>query len=196
MPGTRPTDNAIGKARTPPTGWLTRQLIPERDEPVTTNYNIYNGRFSSLNSFGVLAFTAMVLAMASAAQAQTYTVLHNFSGGTADGMTPWGSLIQSDNILYGMTYMGGESNAGTLFAFNTSNNTQSLLHSFGSGNDGSRPTGSLIQSGNVLYGMTEYGGNGPYGGYGTLFSLTVPEPATLSLLALGGLVLARRGRRS
>src|SRR5262245_57675660 len=37
-----------------------------------------------------------------------FGLLHNFSGGAADGATPsYGSLIQSGAILYGMTSLGG-----------------------------------------------------------------------------------------
>ncbi len=44
------------------------------------------------------------------------TILHSFAGGTKDGYHPIGSLILSGTTLYGMTYQGGVSNAGTIFS--------------------------------------------------------------------------------
>jgi len=58
-----------------------------------------------------------------------------------------------------------------------------VIHNFGSGNDGQLPSGPVaIGKGGVLYGTTQYGGNGPscvfgYQGCGTVFSLTPPGSA-------------------
>jgi uncharacterized repeat protein (TIGR03803 family) len=70
------------------------------------------------------------------------------------------------------------------------------LYFFQGGSDGRNPNGSLLQSGSMLYGMTEYGGT--YGD-GTIFSFnlpTVPEPGTLGLLALAGGTLCLRRQRN
>jgi uncharacterized repeat protein (TIGR03803 family) len=46
-----------------------------------------------------------------------YSVLHSFTGGPDDGAIPYGSLIQSGSMLYGMTSRGGSIDAGTIFSF-------------------------------------------------------------------------------
>ncbi|MEO9230737.1 MAG: choice-of-anchor tandem repeat GloVer-containing protein [Devosia sp.] len=87
------------------------------------------------------------------------SVLHSFAGGTADGQSPFGSLIQGvDGNLYGMTEGGGTNSVGTVFSVTTAG-VESVLYSFAGGADGQGPYGSLIQGvdGN-LYGMTYDGG--------------------------------------
>jgi uncharacterized repeat protein (TIGR03803 family) len=41
-------------------------------------------------------------------------VLHSFKGGT-DGQYPYAGLIALDGAVYGTTYQGGASDAGTVF---------------------------------------------------------------------------------
>jgi uncharacterized repeat protein (TIGR03803 family) len=98
-----------------------------------------------------------------------FTLLHEFAGGASDGRNPWGDLTQDGSTLYGMTQYGGDSNVGTIFSMESNGTGFTLLHEFAGGvNDGRNPTGSLIQDGSTLYGMTYEGGdsNG-----GTIFSI-------------------------
>lgn len=42
-------------------------------------------------------------------------VLYSFQGGNSDGQYPYDGLLNVNNTLYGTTYQGGASNAGTVF---------------------------------------------------------------------------------
>ena len=117
-----------------------------------------------------------------------YTVLHRFKNGPRDGAEPAAGLTTDgypDYTLYGTTYAGGKYSAGTAFSMTTSG-TETLLHSFGKGNDGRDPGASLLYPcetfgrPNTLYGTTEYGGTGPYGNQsGTVFSITTSGTETV-----------------
>jgi uncharacterized repeat protein (TIGR03803 family) len=87
-----------------------------------------------------------------------FSVLHNFDG--TSGSQPFGSLIQgTDGVLYGMTFLGGTSDAGTVFKINVDGSGHSVLFNFNDSN-GSRPRGSLVQGiDGSLYGMTLEGGS-------------------------------------
>ena len=96
------------------------------------------------------------------------TVLRSFAGGN-DGNGPMSAPIaDAAGNLYGTTYAGGASGAGTVFKLSPNRHgtawTYTILHSFnatpyGSGSDGANPYGSLVldASGN-LYGTTVFGG--------------------------------------
>ncbi len=89
-----------------------------------------------------------------------FELLHDFSGGVADGAGAWGSLILSGSTLYGMTWAGGDNDAGTIFKLETDGSGFSLLHEFAGGaDDGSVPMGDLILADSTLYGMTDQGGD-------------------------------------
>jgi uncharacterized repeat protein (TIGR03803 family) len=95
------------------------------------------------------------------------SVLYSFCSlrNCLDGGGPESSLIfDKDGNLYGTTQGGGTSDAGTVFQLTPNPDgswTESVLYSFGGGNDGSGPVAGLIfdQGGN-LYGTTPYGGGG------------------------------------
>ncbi len=97
-----------------------------------------------------------------------------------DGWYPAADLLDVEGTLYGTTFGGGTHNCGggyggcgTVFSI-TTGGKERVLHSF-NGIDGSFPAASLIDIGGTLYGTTSSGGAsacGPYGGCGTVFSLT------------------------
>ncbi|MDP9172674.1 MAG: hypothetical protein M3O30_02255 [Planctomycetota bacterium] len=117
------------------------------------------------------------------------TVLYSFAGGS-DGGNPFGSVIESGSILYGMTAFGGTNNEGTVFQYDLSDNSETILHSF-SGIDGSYPRSDLLLSAQTLYGTTGGGGTSDFG---VLFSLTVPEPSSNCILICGLFILSIRYR--
>ena len=94
----------------------------------------------------ILKFTTgLVMAVTTIASAQTFTLLHTFTG--SDGSYPVGSLILSNATLYGMTQSG-------VFKMNINGGSYSNLHSV------SDLHAALTLSGTNLYGMTVEGGAG------------------------------------
>jgi uncharacterized repeat protein (TIGR03803 family) len=127
---------------------------------------------------GILAGLALALILpAQAVAASKYKVLYRFKGDT-DGATPNGLIFDAAGNLYGTTWGGGNLSCnsgygcGTVFELKPNSDgswTESVLHRFTGGGDGSEPLASLIldPAGN-LYGTT-YGGAS---GYGVVFKLT------------------------
>lgn len=102
------------------------------------------------------------------ARAQTFTVLHSFSG-PPDGAGPEGGLVpDSAGNLYGTTANGGVHSLGTVFKLDTTGR-ETALHSFTGQEDGAHPLYvTLIQdSTGYLYGTTYEAGHG----YGVIFKL-------------------------
>ncbi len=130
----------------------------------------------------LVAAVAIVVALmftASTVQAQTYRVLHNFTGGL-DGSVPYAALtMDRAGNLYGTTSAGGRGygtvyellHRGAGWVFNS-------IYSFAGGNDGEGPLAKVVIGANgSLYGTTYAGGNpGCSGGYGcgTVFNLRPP----------------------
>ena len=115
--------------------------------------------------------------MPSAGGGWTEKVLHSFGNGM-DGYGPYGRLVfDSSGNLYGNTLYGGAYVWGTIFRLTPSTSgewTETIIHNFGSGQDGQIPRGSLTMdaSGN-LYGTTYGGGTSLAcgGGCGTVFEI-------------------------
>jgi uncharacterized repeat protein (TIGR03803 family) len=108
----------------------------------------------------------------------TEKVLHNFNG--KNGSVPVGSLIfDAAGNLYGTTLYGGShincsgTGCGVVFQLTPGQDgkwTETVLHSFGNGKDGSWPFSSLsIDALGNLYGTTKLGGGH---GLGTVFELS------------------------
>jgi uncharacterized repeat protein (TIGR03803 family) len=125
---------------------------------------------------------------ASAGDAWTETVLHNFTGGN-DGASPAAGLTIADGgVLYGTTTYGGSGSCtappfpagcGTVFELTPPASpgdswTETVVYSFPGDGGGLEPLGGVtIGSGGVLYGTTNGGRRHP----GTVFSLTPPATA-------------------
>lgn len=102
-----------------------------------------------------------------------FTNLHNFS--VDDGQYPAANLILSGGTLYGMTSGGGVFHSGNIFSANTNGTGFTNLFNFPSisgvlfsNSDGAFPVGSLLLSGNTLYGNAQEGGDA---GNGTVFKI-------------------------
>ncbi|MGB9265711.1 MAG: choice-of-anchor tandem repeat GloVer-containing protein [Terriglobales bacterium] len=114
---------------------------------------------------------ALLLTATPHARAQTFSVVHNFTGG-GDGANPVnGFVADSEGNLYGTASSGGPSNNGVVFKINSAG-AETVLHTFAGGTkDGSGPQGFLIvDSAGNFYGTTS--GGGAYGS-GTVFKLRV-----------------------
>jgi uncharacterized repeat protein (TIGR03803 family) len=104
------------------------------------------------------------------------TIVHEF-GKRPDGEHPTAGVISVGGTLYGTTSAGGAYNLGTVFKVTIKASgkfAETIIHSFGSGNDGANPTGALtaIKDGSSveLYGTTAAGGS--HSGSGTVFEIS------------------------
>jgi len=103
-------------------------------------------------------------------------VLHSFTGGS-DGGGPVTTLIfDRAGNLYGTAQLGGIYSAGVVFKLAPNQDgswTESILHSFGAGSDGSLPTDGLVfdQAGNLYSTTLEGGSTFCRDGCGTVFKL-------------------------
>jgi uncharacterized repeat protein (TIGR03803 family) len=108
-----------------------------------------------------LGFLVM-LGLSALTQAQTFTVLYNFTGG-AEGGNPSGGLVQdSAGNLYGTATSGG-SNYGVVFEVSKVGK-ENVPHSFAGNPDGEYPFTPVVRdSQGNLYGTTYEGGSSSYG---------------------------------
>jgi uncharacterized repeat protein (TIGR03803 family) len=131
------------------------------------------------------------------AQAQTFTVLYTFTGGT-DGATPEAGLVRdAAGNLYSTTYQGGDIQGGNrkcsdvtigcgvVFKLNATGHETVLYTFLGRVSDGANPAGGLVRDaeGN-FYGTTNYGHEPA--GYGTVFKLSKTGEETVLHAFAGG----------
>lgn len=104
-----------------------------------------------------------------------------------DGATPSGGLIDVHGTLYGVTANGGADGFGAVFSVDPGTGTERVLHSFGSGTDGQRPGGNLLDEDGNWYGTTFEGGANCQGagGCGTVFSIDPKTGAETVLHSFG-----------
>jgi uncharacterized repeat protein (TIGR03803 family) len=106
-----------------------------------------------------------VFQLAPSGSGWTHTVLYPFTGG-ADGAEPYkGVTLDAQGNLYGTTVAGGggscEGGCGVVFKLTNSGGSwsQSVIHTFTGGDDGSGPgSGLTFDKAGDLYGMTPTGG--------------------------------------
>ena len=136
-----------------------------------------------------MAATGLVCGVALAgaaapARAGTFTVLHEFQGGTGDGASPSGSLIDAGGTLYGNSFWGGAANCpyggvgcGTVYSINPATGAETIVHVFTDAvKDGARPRANLIKVGKKLFGTGDDGA-----GIGsTVFSVNPMTGASIS----------------
>jgi uncharacterized repeat protein (TIGR03803 family) len=139
----------------------------------------------------------MVVAMTIAAQAQTFTVLHNFTNGADGGEPQAGLSMDRVGNLYGTASTGGNTSGvcsylpnpigcGTVFKLSRKGSgwVFTPIYTF-SGPDGAHPKARvIIGPDGTLYGTTYGGGGSGCNGYGcgTVFNLRPPATACKSAL--------------
>jgi uncharacterized repeat protein (TIGR03803 family) len=133
---------------------------------------------------------AVVIGLAALAQSQTFTTLHNFTGGS-DGARLYTGVIQDPSgNLYGTTELGGDYQncdpgfgCGVVYKLDTSGRV-TALHSFSGNPDGTFPITSVARDGKGdLYGTTQDGGTGSDG---TVFKIDTGGNETVLYSFTGG----------
>ena len=109
------------------------------------------------------------------------TVLHSFTGGD-DGENPYGGLLYDAGWVYGTTFSGGSSGAGTVFKVHVETGQEVVLSSFTADN-GDGPYGGLAGKGGYLYGTTTAGGSSSKG---TVFKVSRKTGAVSVLYNFAG----------
>lgn len=138
--------------------------------PVAAMLNV-GGTLYGTTSYGGNGGAGTVFSLSSAG---TEEVLYGFQG-EPDGQSPGSSLIDVNGVLYGTTMLGGNygcypyASCGTIYNVTTKGKEQVLYRFRGYSDDGVNPMTSLLEVGGVLYGTTQYGGNGAVG---TVFSFS------------------------
>jgi uncharacterized repeat protein (TIGR03803 family) len=111
-----------------------------------------------------------------------FTKMYDFTG-TNDGSLPGSTLFLSGDNLYGSAPYGGQANNGVIFKIHTNGSNFTVLHHFsqttsGTNLDGIWPYGSVVVSGNMVYGVAARGGSS---GNGTIFSIFLLPELTINV---------------
>jgi uncharacterized repeat protein (TIGR03803 family)/YVTN family beta-propeller protein len=97
-------------------------------------------------------------------------VVYSFKGGSTDGASPNGALLNINDLFWGTTTAGGANGDGTVFTYDI-DGTETVWHSFNGGPaDGANPNAGLNFGTTLgtLYGTTT---NGGANGDGTVFKI-------------------------
>jgi len=141
--------------------------VPDGDDPYAGLIFDSAGNLYGTTHFGGLNKDGSVFKLAPAAGGKwTETVIFSFN--LTNGSEPYGELIMdAAGNLYGTAQFGGTNGHGVAFKLTPGTGgkwTQSVIHNFGSGSDGSSPLGALVfdTAGN-LYGTTNSGSTNSLG---------------------------------
>ena len=133
--------------------------------------------FSTSKLFSTFLFAFTLAGVAShQTQAQTFSVVHSFTGEHDGGYPLNGFAADAAGNLYGTASSGGKFNNGVVFKI-TQKGAEVVLHAFKGGKDGAGPDGFLVADGaGNFYGTTSAGGS--YG-QGTVFRITGSKETVL-----------------
>jgi len=125
------------------------------------------------------AMAVLALILMQPAQAQTFTVIYNFTGGNDGAYPQAGVTVDRAGNLYCTASQGGTSNRGSVckLTHQGSGWTFKSLYSFAGPPDASAPIArTVIAPDGSLYGTTEFGGRNCGGGVGcgTVYRLQPP----------------------
>ncbi|HEV3091722.1 MAG TPA: choice-of-anchor tandem repeat GloVer-containing protein [Candidatus Cybelea sp.] len=109
------------------------------------------------------------MSLAATATTSSFKVLYTFKGGSGDGESPSGGLVNVNGTLYGTAVGAGSAGKGVIFSV-TPNGAEKILHAF-QGDSGAKPEAGLIDVDGKLYGTT-YGGGHTSCGCGTVYRIT------------------------
>jgi len=163
---------------------MDTQSVSPRKFRLTTTWYVSRIALSFALGFALTVFANRV------ANAQTYSVLHNFTLG-GDGGTPYfGVVLDHAENLYGSTIAGGIANScgglgcGVVYKVPHQHLTiLSPLYKFAGGSDGANPTWLTFGGNGTIYGVTLAGGGAGCGGggCGTVFNLRPPSHSCASI---------------
>jgi uncharacterized repeat protein (TIGR03803 family) len=125
--------------------------------------------FRLFHPFVILFGAAMLSVSVVAAAASSERVLHEFSAQQL-GAWPVGIVSDSQGNLFGATEYGGEYNLGAIFEFSPKAGggwTETVLHSFAGGSDGSGAYTPIVDAAGNVYGVS----TGAYGGCNCVYKL-------------------------